>query len=550
MRVGEKPVCTTESLDVVDEESRYRRLARSGGRLATKLAVFGSLGLFGGAMLATVVPTEVPFGPGTARATLTLDGMATVDAGVIGSLQKDVDTPGVGPVQLGANIRVNELPIQDANPSTHPIDQLSANQIFGSIDTIDINRYAEYSRATSSQATDIAEELRLHVLSLSFFVGTTALALYEFPGKKGRRLLKEQLSKPAVIAPVLLALYAGTLAVPHIDVPNSISHNWQPTGPEYDGTALDNVRISGDAANQFVNNFGSRILAYINRTDRFYDLVLENAQISAPESVLLGQRPEDAINQTMLFFTDNHCNTGTPRTLAYIASLAGADVAVDGGDSVFSGSGYERYCVAEEMRPFNELDISVVAVAGNHDSPTTSDYMEDLGAHVLDGSVQTVGGIRFLGAPDPYESPFGQGRQLRGEQTMEDLSLELAQTACSTDGREVLVVHQLAAAEATLNPNEGFFESRCSRLSLSGHTHEREIRCYDYGNADYAAPYCSIVGGTSGGAREHTPTYGPLNREAQFMLISVNNQSELEAIQDFSINELGNITIGPIEDIN
>lgn len=446
-------------------ESTTKKVVKSAGKLATKLTIFGTLGLFGGAALSTVVPTEVPFGPGTARATLTFDGNATVDAGIIGGLQKDVDSPGVGPVQLGANIRVNELPIQDTGESSAPIDELSVDQLFGSIDTSDLHRYAEYSRATGSQVGDISNELKNHLLKLGFLVGISSFALYELPGRKGRRVIIEQLKKPSVYLPVLVALYAGNLAIP-LNTVNADSHNWQETDSEYDGTALEDVRISGDIANQFVNNFGGRILKFIRSTDEFYDHVLANAENVATHNTLLGQRPQDQSNQVFMFFTDNHCNTGTPETIAYLASEAGAQTAVDGGDTVFSGSGYEMYCVQQQMAAFNRHDIEVVAVQGNHDSDTTAEFMEHYGAHMLTGDIQEINGLRFLGDTDPFASRLGQGIQLRGDRTVESLGTDLADTACVADEPAILVVHHEDAATESLT-------SGCVYLSLSGHTRAR-----------------------------------------------------------------------------
>jgi Icc-related predicted phosphoesterase len=518
-----------------DRESTTKRIVRSSGRLATKLAIFGTLGLFSGAALSTVVPTEVPFGPGTARATVTFDGNATLDGGVIGSVQKDINGPRIGPIQLGISLRTNELPIRQPNPGAQEIDELSVNQIFGEIDQSDIQRFGEYSRASTAQVSEITTELRNHSLSMGLLVGAGALALYELPGKKGRKHVKETLKRPQIYLPLVVALYLG-----QANVPEQPNYNWQETGSEYDGTPLGDVRVSGDIANQFVNNFGSRILGYINQTDAYYARVLRNAEIEAGRTTLLGQRPGDEQYRLLTFFTDNHCNTGTPRIIAYITSESGANVAVDGGDTVYSGSPYERYCVQQEMNAFNDQNIEVVAVQGNHDSDITAEYMEEYGAHMLNGSVINVGGIDFLGDVDPYESRFGQGKKLRGSTTLESLSMELANTACNTADTPILVVHHSQVARQSI-------VRQCVLLSLSGHTHERDLFFSGWDDQDYL-PFTTVTGGTSGGANENSPTYGKLRRESSFMLIAVNHLGQLQALQDITIDVDGEVVIGDIID--
>lgn len=535
MRRQESSVNATGEGVVNDRESTTKRVIRSSGRLATKLAIFGTLGLFSGAALSMVVPTEVPFGPGTARATTTLDGSATLDGGVIGSIQKDIDAPGLGPIQLGISLRTNELPIQNAIQGNTVNDDLSVNQIFGEINQTDIQRLGEYSRASTAQAPDITRELRNHTLSMGLMVGSGALLLYELPGKKGRKHVRETLKKPQIYLPLVVALYLG-----QANIPEQPAYNWQETGLEYDGTPLEDMRVSGDIANQFVNNFGSRILRYINETDTYYDQVLINAVTEAERTTLLGQRPGDEQYRTLMFFTDNHCNTGTPRIIAYFASESGANVAVDGGDTVYSGSGYERYCVQQEMNAFNDQDIEVVAVQGNHDSDVTAGYMEQYGANMLNGSVVNVGGIDFLGDIDPYESRFGQGKKLRGTTTLENLSSELANTACNSSDRPILVVHHSEA-------NYQSIVRQCVYLSLSGHTHERDVFFSGWDDSDFL-PFTTVTGGTSGGANENTPTYGKLRSESNFMLIAINNRGQLQALQDFTIYIDGSVEIGDVID--
>lgn len=524
-----------------DRESTTKRIGRTAGRLATKLAIFGTLGICGGAALTTIVPTEVPFGPGTARATSTLDGHATLEGGLIGSVRQELDSPNLGGLSPGINLRVEELPTGSSDQPPTQMEELSVDELFNDIDTRDIQRYGELYRTVSTQSNEITDELKNHTLRMALLIGATAFTLYELPGKRGRKAVWENLRKPGIYLPLLVLAYGA-----HINTPQAPEHSWDPTGPEYVDTPLEGVEVSGEFADQFINNFGGRIMRYIQRTDEFYNQALESAQNTAPGEVLLGQRPEDQQNYTFLFFTDNHCNTGTPQIMAYVASVAGVNTAVDGGDTVFSGSGVERYCVQQQMSPFNSANITVVAVAGNHDSPTTSNFMEQYGAQMLSGEPKNINGIIFLGDADPYASPFGQGVQLRGDETMDEVGTRLADTGCASDERVmVLVVHHSQATNESLRRG-------CEYLSLSGHTHERVVTfsgwSEEVSTINPGFPYVQITGGSSGGALERAPTYGPLNKASQFMLISVNQSGQLQYLQDFSISTTGALSVGDIID--
>lgn len=85
-------------------------------------------------------------------------------------------------------------------------------------------------------------------------------------------------------------------------------------------------------------------------------------------------------------------------------------------------------------------------------------------------------------------------------------------------------------------------------------THEREVFYSDwaenYSSGNPGAPYVQITGGTSGGARENSPTFGRLRRPSQFMLVSVNQNQKLEALQDITVTTNGNVIIGEITDNN
>ena len=514
------------------QQTTTNNLTRRLGRLAAKAAIYAGLGLSGGVMLSTIVPTEVPFGPGTAKATVTTDGMATLDGGVIGGARKPVDGPEFGPISLGLKVRANEIPqIREANKNDQ-LTRLSISTLFDDFSETDVKRYGELYRSVSTQGDEITKEVRDHTLRLSLVSGLACVALYEIPGKRGRKHIKDALWSPKPF--LILGLLGASL---YNAWPVTTEYNWQKVSTEYDGTYLEGAEVSGAPVTELINNFGQKIMRYVRVTDEFYDSVLQDAKDELPNELLLGQRPEDADDIVFLFFTDNHCNTGTPKTLAEIANTAGISLALDGGDTVMSGTGYEKYCVQQELRPLKRKGIRLVQAPGNHDSETIEGILSIYGAKVLNGSVIEAGGLYILGDSDPRRSQLGQGIEYKGNETIPDLGHRLADIACASDKPVVLLVHDPRAANEAI-------QRGCVATSLSGHTHVPRIRSTI---SDSGIITNQITSGTAGGAKESQLTYGPLNQDSRSMLVSVKD-GVLQSRQDITITTEGKIIIGDIID--
>lgn len=518
--------------DYEQRQSTTNTIAKRLGRFAAKAAIYTGLGLSGGIALSTLVPTEVPFGPGTAKATVTVDGMATLDGGAIGNARRSIDGPSLGPIELGLKVRANEIPQIREVQSSSNVSRLSVSTLFEDFSERDVKRYGELYRSVSTQGDEITKEIRDHTLRLSLVSGLACMALYEIPGKRGRKHIKGALWSPKPL--LILGLLGASI---YSARPAPTEYDWQAVSSEYDGTYLEGAQVSGAPATELVNNFGQKIMKYVRVTDEFYDSVLETTKNELPGQTLLGQRPEDADNIVFLFFTDNHCNTGMPKTLAAVADAAGASLALDGGDTVMSGTGYEKYCVQQEVRPFRNRDIHLVEVPGNHDSEVIEGYLDNYGVSVLDGSVLEIGGLRILGDSDPRSSELGQGITYRGDETIADLGSRLADTACKETDPLILMVHDKRAANEALARG-------CVRLSLSGHTHAEEILS---GTTLSGLDYTRITGGTSGGAKESELTYGPLGQASKSMLISVKD-GVLQGYQDITITTEGGLLVGDIVD--
>lgn len=504
-----------------------RRSARSLGVLAFKGGLAISSGLLSGNLLATAWPTEVPFGPGTAQATLSFDGQSTLDGGVSAARKKLPDQYGVGPLKLGATLRLNEIPAL-------PEEREDPNELFGSQDERRAREYAELYRSVDNDSDDIAKQLSEHVLMLSGLSLVVLAGSYTAIGTKNRRVLLDHM-KQKPLAPMLVA---GALAASAFHLPSETRRDWQSVSTEYDGTALEGVEISGAPAQEVINRYGERILRYIRETDEFYNRALENSAEKLERRLLLGQRVEDYDSEIVLFFTDNHCNMGMPGIIAATGVAAKADYALDGGDSAFTGSKYEKRCVHAETDAMGDAKIPIGWVGGNHDSNDTSEEFKERGAVVMNGRVtELTSGLLVVGDSDPRSSQFMQGIQNRTEKTLADLGNEIADTACEDGRRPILLIHDAKAANKAI-------EEGCSDLALTGHTHTKKIT--ELVREDGTTGIV-ITGGSSGGAEEDQLTYGPLVAPAEYMLIAVKDGS-LVSRQEFTLGTDGKLTVGAIID--
>lgn len=519
------------------ENKNPRSLARRLGVVAFKSGLAVSSGLMSGNLLATVWPTEVQFGPGTAQATLSADGQSTIDAGVSAARKELPDQYGIGPLRLGVNLRLNEIPTlpEDAVEPSDSEENVQPSDIFSSEDEVRVRRYSELYRSLEADAAQIPEELSEHVGKLSLASMMLIVGAYTAVGSKNRkRILQRVTSKPHTL---ILPLAALSLAVPNL--PYAPSRQWEKVSSAYNDTPLEGAEFSGAPAQELINRYGERILRYIRETDKFYADALKRAEDTLAKKTLLGQRFKDEDRQIVLFYTDNHCNVGTPQILALTAREADADVAIDGGDTSFTGSDYEGRCVDALTDAFMGADVEGVHVAGNHDSPFISRKFVRAGFTTLRGEIVDFNDdLLLLGDDDPRSSQFGQGLRNRSSLTISELGVQLAEKACENGRQPLLVIHDPKAAVETV-------ERGCSDLALTGHTHKRKI--VDYVREDGTIGYI-VTGGSSGGATEQQLTYGPLNAPSEFMLIAIEN-GQLVSYQDFKLKTDGSLEISRITDL-
>src|SRR5690606_11866786 len=140
------------------------------------------------------------------------------------------------------------------------------------------------------------------------------------------------------------------------------------------------------------------------------------------------------------------------------------DIIVDSGDITDHGTEAEN----QFLQTIPYLGVPYVWVRGNHDSSATQKAMEQLAnVVVLDGQVETVKGVRFLGAGDPRFTPDHSR-----DPSTQEVAAAVAQAEAlakvaerQVDPVDVIVYHDGTAGAAALDGS--------APLILAGHRHVR-----------------------------------------------------------------------------
>lgn len=204
---------------------------------------------------------------------------------------------------------------------------------------------------------------------------------------------------------------------------------------------------------------------------------------------------------TLLVVSDLHCNTGMSPLIRSLATMSGADVLLNGGDTTINGTTVERFCV-ESFAGAVPDGARMVQADGNHDSALTSDQARDAGVTVLDGSVVEVAGVRILGDSDPNETRIGQGSTSVSGETYLEAGERLRDVACSErEPVDLLLIHTPRVGEAVM-------ESGCVPFQISGHLHRRSGPLQVGEGMRY-------ISSSTAGSVEGQATVGPLNGDAE-----------------------------------
>jgi len=457
---------------------------------------------------------DANLGPHAARYDVTLDHEITVDVGPLGTLV--IDSP--LPLMLGARVVVQEIP-----------SEITAVEATGTLEELgeDLDRYVQFFAAPEATITVVARALVIDALRRALFAAVLTvlviLGLRAALGPQRRGELAAGMRPHAGLlvgggSVVVMVLATLTASVPL----GADSSRERVASSVFDDTPLEGARITGRLAGIIDTYGGYAVDAYWDN-QRFYDdatsavreawarqeaLQAEIARLrSADPSLPATEEPEDGATEpvVMLVVSDLHCNVGMVPVIREVAELAGADIVLNAGDSTVNGTSVESYCVTAFAGAVPDGAVQVVA-DGNHDSPETANQERSVGAHVLDGQVIEVAGVRILGDADPRATRIGTGTVQRGEESVADISRRLADVACEDpDGVDLLLVHDPLMGNASL-------EEGCVPAQVSGHMHRRLGPVWHGNGTRY-------VSSSTAGARLGQPTVGPLNGVAELTVL-------------------------------
>jgi predicted MPP superfamily phosphohydrolase len=472
-------------------ERNERQLPPQRGKRLLGCAAVG-LCVFGGAAVYSVThaTAQDSFGPHEATYSLNTTGRIVADFGPLGTAEHPSEgllPPELALLHLGATISVGEIPSEvPVGPSSTSAISSLGNDVQSYV------QFFDHPEVTIHNVTDeLVRDAAEHTLLYGSEASAALLATYLLLGNGRRqellRLVKKNRKKElAAIGFIGLGLsgcisgsassYAATTAIED--------------SPIFNNTPLAGTLITGRLG-EIINTYSGQVLEYIKKDKAYYGEITANMATVLDTYSIPGGRPEDYI--TTLVVSDLHCNTGMADAIHTAVKKTDANLYVDSGDTVMSGTSIEKYCVDTFSAAIPDGVTKIVA-PGNHDSTLTAKQEKDDGFTVLDGKVIDVEGITILGDSDPYLNVIGQPVQHVTDETVDQLGRRLSDIACEQDRPvDLLIIHRPDAAQAALDAAD---------TGLSGHMHlEKGPIFLNNGSIGYTS-------GTTGGASEDLPTLG------------------------------------------
>jgi len=503
---------------------RQRPATRKTLRGALVVIITGVIALTTGIFTAA---TTSSLGPHVARYSTSVDHEVRVDLGPLGAVILDSPLPW----PLGVTVVVKEIPAELVSVPTNPITGLAD----------DLAAYAQVFSQPEAAISDAARGLVSDAVGRTVLVWSGLLLVTAAARYASRGLLRKEMAvalRQPGVAPILATLLCVVIALPAV----AVARQPQLTGQTISalaGTPVEGLRMTGRMG-QLVDTYGGMILDVYEDNERFYDAAARNLHAAYNRSSeatrpagLVGLRPAT----TVLIVSDLHCNVGMARVIAAAAQRSRADLLIDAGDVVMSGTSVESYCVNAFASALPE-DLPAVVATGNHDSVITADQLHDAGYTVLAGDIVEVAGLRLLGDTDPTLTAVGEGTNPERDESIRDMGERLAELACEArdrgEGVDLLVVHNPIAAQPTL-------QDGCAPLTISGHWHRREGPEID----GLAVRY---VNSSTAGAVSAAPTIGPLHGTAEMTVMRIDPATgEPLAYRVIEVTPAAEVHLGPWE---
>jgi len=242
-----------------------------------------------------------------------------------------------------------------------------------------------------------------------------------------------------------------------------------------------------------------------DRSKNFYRAARE-----AADDIVV-REPQDG-ETVAVIVSDRHDNIGMDRVIRAVADKAGATAVLNAGDDTSTGEQWEAFSLDSLVREFEDYDG--YAVQGNHDHGTfVGTYLADHGWQGAEHDpFEGPGGMRMMARNDPRSSGLGTWRT-PVEQTIEEVSADIAEVACAEEERvNLLLVHDDDMGADALAQG-------CVDLVVAGHVHVQTGPDPVTGaNGQVGYTYTN---GTSGGAAYAVAVGSKLRRPAQFTLLTI-----------------------------
>jgi predicted MPP superfamily phosphohydrolase len=359
-----------------------------------------------------------------------------------------IDIPPLGTLRLNSHWGPLRLQAQVAQLRPEPSRRLIENP-------------GELDRLTNTVAGQVRHGLILLTLRAALFGVVCALLVGLVMFRSWRAALLSGAS--ALLGMVIIGGLAGATFNPQSVVE-----------PQYTGLLANAPQVVGDAKT-IVRRFSEyrvQLAQLVGNVSRLY----------AATSTLPTYEP-DPTTLRVLHVSDIHLNPVAWSIIRSIATQFQVQVIIDTGDLSDHGSKPEER-FADDIA---SLKVPYVFIRGNHDSRSIQAAVrKQKNAVVLDGSMQTVGGLRIWGVGDPRFTPDKTTRDDGvGASTMTLAGSRLAAGLRATGVTpDVILTH---------DPAEGQAFDGIAPLVLSGHTHQRTTRLLPAGTRLF-------VQGSTGGA--------------------------------------------------
>ncbi|MEU2434501.1 metallophosphoesterase [Streptomyces sp. NPDC007861] len=315
------------------------------------------------------------------------------------------------------------------------------------------------------------------------------------------------------------ALTAGGLALALLAASGTSAYaTWNPKSvlePKFSGLLSSAPSVVG-SARSIVTEFDvyqKELARLVTNVTKLYDAT----------STLPVYQPDPG-TMRVLHVSDIHLNPAAWHIIGSLVEQYEIDVIIDSGDTMDHGTAAENTF----LDPIPDLGAPYVWVRGNHDSPATQRYLQDLDdVHVLDeGRAVTVAGLRVAGTGDPQFTP-DRSVAAQGDPAERMAGIRLA--SALRDQRRAGTPVDIAVAH---NPVAARETDGTVPLALAGHVHHRETELLPLGTR------LKIEGSTGGGGLRAVQNDEPEKVRASVLYLDRTTRT-LQAWDEITLGGLG-----------